>query len=310
MLSEKIVASLQCPRLHSPLTGDGHFLYSADKIYKYPITKEGIPQFAVEFCSEDGKKQQDHYDRVASAYLENLTYRHTIEYTEYLDEVFLNASKNLRLENVLEICSGRGEALRLMMRDNIRSAWLLDVSTSMLTAGRRELNDPRMVFVQGDATMMPFQSQQFDTVVAFGGIHHVNDRKKLFGEVFRVLKPGGKFFYREPVDDFIFWRLLRKIVYRISPALDADTEHPLRRESTERQLSDSGLRCTSWVTAGFLGFCVFMNSDVLVVNRLFRWIPGISFLVQFSILLDKIALSLPGMKGYGTQVIGVAEKPR
>jgi hypothetical protein len=32
---------------------------------------------------------------------------------------------------------------------------------------------------------------------------------------------------------------------------------------------------TSWKTYGFLGFCLLMNSDVLIFNRLFRFIPGI-----------------------------------
>ena len=52
-----------------------------------------------------------------------------------------------------------------------------------------------------------------------------------------------------------------------------------------------------------------MNSDVLVFNRLFRFIPGIRSITRFAAYLDDLVVKLPGLSRAGLQVIGVAEKP-
>ena len=156
--------------------------------------------------------------------------------------------------------------------------------------------------------MLPLASQAFDHVFMLGGVHHVNDRTKLFSEVARILKPGGKFVYREPVSDFWLWRSLRNIIYKIAPALDHETERPLRYPETVPILSAVGLTTELWKTYGFLGFCIFMNSDVLVFNRLFRFVPGIRTIVRNATRMDEFMLSLPGFAGCGLQVVGRAVK--
>lgn len=141
-----------------------------------------------------------------------------------------------------------------------------------------------------------------------GGIHHVPDREQLFKEIARILKPGGRFVYREPVSDFPLWRGLRAIIYRLSPMLNHETERPLLYEETVPLLEQVGLRSLRYDTFGFLGFCVFMNSDVLFFNRLFRFVPGIRTITRASARLDDMLLKLPGLKRAGLQVVGVAEK--
>ncbi len=75
-------------------------------------------------------------------------------------------------------------------------------------------------------------------------------------------------------------------------------------------LAAAGLNCLTWKTYGFAGFCLFMNSDVLVFNRLFRFIPGIRSITRASIALDRWTVSLPPLRRAGLQVIGVAVKPK
>jgi SAM-dependent methyltransferase len=129
-----------------------------------------------------------------------------------------------------------------------------------------------LAFVQGDATMLPLAASNFDSVFMLGGIHHVRDRSTLFLEVARILKPGGHFYFREPVSDFVLWRAIRALVYRLSPALDHETERPLLYCETAPFLANAGLSLKTWKTVGFFGFCLFMNSDVLVFDRLFRYV--------------------------------------
>jgi hypothetical protein len=52
-----------------------------------------------------------------------------------------------------------------------------------------------------------------------------------------------------------------------------------------------------------------MNSDVLIFNRLFRFVPGIRGFTRMMTHVDRMTLSLPGMSRAGLQVVGVAEKP-
>src|SRR5204863_10060086 len=122
---------------------------------------------------------------------------------------------------------------------------------------------------------LPLADSAFDSVFMLGGRHHLTNREKLFSEVASILKPGGQFYFREPVSDFILWRAIRAVIYRISPALDHKTERPLIYRETVPFLTRTDLDLRAWRTRGFIGFCLFMNSDVLVFNRLFRFIPGI-----------------------------------
>ncbi len=300
---------LACPATRQPLRREGmQTLVNQDGSHRYRITPSGIPLFAEKLCSAEGRIQQAHYDAVSQAYTANLNYPHTRVYSAYLDAALRDALEGAALGDMAELCCGRGEALRLF-DGAYRTGIGVDVSAAMLQAGHDELPADRVALVQGDATMLPLRDDCFDSVLMLGGIHHVNDRVGLFREVRRILKPGGLFVWREPVSDFAPWRWLRAVIYRLSPALDHETESPLRRAATMAHLAAAGLEARWWRTYGFFGFCVMMNSDVLVFNRAFRFLPGIEALTRGAVRLDEATLTLPGLANAGLQVIGTARKP-
>lgn len=298
---------LRCPGSGSTLRFDGTALVASDGGHRYRLTPDGIPLFAEEFRSAAVEAQHDHYNKIARTYTENLGYPHTQEYLAYLDRVLLDAAGATELGTVAELCCGRGEALTLFGR-RIRRYVGVDISENMLQTTLALHDHPDAQFVQGDATHLPLADDSFDTVVMLGGVHHVPARAELFGEIARVLKPGGRFLYREPVSDFALWRAIRSVIYRLSPMLDHSTERPLVWEETVPALERAGLRTRRYTTHGFIGFCLFMNSDVLVFNRLFRFLPGIRGLTRGFAALDEAMLALPGMGRAGLQVVGVAEK--
>ena len=299
---------LRCPASGERLRHEGGGLVSESGLHKFSVTNSGIPLFAQDSCSTEGRRQQRHYDRIAEKYVANLEYPHTAEYSKSLDRALLNVAGAGPLGIVAEICCGRGEAFRLFV-NRFTLGLGVDVSVSMLEAAAADLGRSPVILVQGDATNLPLAAEQFDHVVMLGGIHHVNDRERLFAEIHRILKPGGRFLWREPVSDFVLWRALRAVAYRLSPTLDHRTERPLLYGETVPPLERAGFRLTAWRTCGLIGFCLLMNSDVLVLNRAFRFIPGIQPLARLMGRLDETLLSLPLLSKAGVLVVGSAQKP-
>lgn len=303
---KRLMPLLCSPNSHAQLRLDNGSLIDTENDIHFEISSESIPIFANEL-SADAKVQQQHYDQIADAYANNLDYPHTKEYLQYLDRVLNDLVGEQSLGTCAEICCGTGEAFDLY-HAQIDTGIGIDISTAMLSYAKKK-HPKHLHFIQGDATALPLQSNSFDTVIILGGIHHVPDRQNLFKEVYRVLRPGGKFIYREPVSDFWLWKFLRTIIYRISPILDHDTEAPLLYNETVPLLDNVGFERGEWNTCGFLGFCVFMNSDVLFFNRLFRFIPGIRVITRWSAKFDAWCLSFNSLKRSGLQVVGSAVKP-
>lgn len=302
------------PYLRDPATGEkilsqGARLVVDGSNMDVKVDEYGIPLFASNPDNEDSAYQQAHYDEIHDAYTQNLTYPHTQEYMRHLDDALVAALQQESIGTLVEVCCGTGESFKLA-DGGFDGGIGVDISHKMLRTARSLHPDRKVSFVQGDAICLPIADGIADTVVMLGGIHHVNDRARLFSEVSRILKPGGRFIWREPVSDFFLWRWIRAAIYRVSPLLDHQTEAPLELRTTEPPLRQAGFRLESWKTWGLFGFAFFMNSDVLVFNRLFRFIPGIVHITRAFARLDDLMLALPGLKRAGLQVIGIARKDR
>ena len=73
---------------------------------------------------------------------------------------------------------------------------LTDLSPGMVAEAEEALSAPSQDFrfSEADITLLPFDDQIFDVVVANHMLYHVPDRTKALVEVHRVLKPDGCFF--------------------------------------------------------------------------------------------------------------------
>lgn len=70
----------------------------------------------------------------------------------------------------------------------------LDYSEDMLAQAEAHLaNCPHISCVQGDVGQLPLENESCDTVLSMNGFHAFPDKGKAFQEIWRVLKPGGKF---------------------------------------------------------------------------------------------------------------------
>lgn len=137
----------------------------------------------------------------------------------------------------LDICCGTGDfAFRL--RDAVGplgSVTAVDFSRRMLEVARRKARDSgRPVdFRWGDATNLEFDDNSFDAATVGFGVRNISDIGKVFSEMARVVRPGGRVVcleitrpVRQPFKGFYgiwfnrFVPVLGRLVAREGPAYD------------------------------------------------------------------------------------------
>ncbi|MBI2871180.1 MAG: methyltransferase domain-containing protein [Candidatus Omnitrophica bacterium] len=98
-----------------------------------------------------------------------------------------------RGEDVLDLGCGPGW-LTVQYASHGAGATALDLSQSSLAMTRDILKDQGLeaALVNADCEHLPFESNRFDFVSASGVLHHTPDTRAGVGELFRVLKPGGR----------------------------------------------------------------------------------------------------------------------
>jgi demethylmenaquinone methyltransferase/2-methoxy-6-polyprenyl-1,4-benzoquinol methylase len=99
---------------------------------------------------------------------------------------------------VLDVCGGTGDLSILAARQTGPEGRVIiyDINHAMITAGRHKIDpypDLRHIhYVQGDAEQITFPDQTFDAAMVGFGIRNLTHLKRGFGEMFRILKPGGR----------------------------------------------------------------------------------------------------------------------
>jgi ubiquinone/menaquinone biosynthesis C-methylase UbiE len=126
-------------------------------------------------------------------------------YDEYLGPMFFepyaveiaNRIDPLKVNAVLELAAGTGRVTR-HIRNRIAPAARLvatDISPDMLSVAKEKLAGESIEWQTADAGQLSFDDNQFDLVVCCFGLMFMPDRKKVYEEIMRVLKPGGKFLF-------------------------------------------------------------------------------------------------------------------
>ena len=100
-------------------------------------------------------------------------------------------------ERVLDIGSGAGldsliAALQVGPEGSVTG---IDMTPEMIKNARKgaaELGLNNVTFVEGEAEKLPFGDSSFDVVISNGVIDLIPDKDAVFGEIYRVLVPGGR----------------------------------------------------------------------------------------------------------------------
>jgi ubiquinone/menaquinone biosynthesis C-methylase UbiE len=103
----------------------------------------------------------------------------------------------------LDLCCGTGAGLVMLRRVCRERIVGIDISRGMLEVCRRRIGGlsggdgtAPIELVRGNALALPF-SAEFDLVVCFGALGHIlpRDAPRFVSEIYRVLRPGGRFVF-------------------------------------------------------------------------------------------------------------------
>ncbi len=113
------------------------------------------------------------------------------DYPDILEEV-----KKENFDTLLDCGCGTGAMLRLFVKDIPDKKYCgIDLSAEMINVARE--NCSIVDFTQGDCEELPFDDETFDVVTCSMSFHHYPNVEKFFSNVYRILKPNGRFILRD-----------------------------------------------------------------------------------------------------------------
>lgn len=185
---------------------------------------------------------------------------------------------DLHGRQVLELGCGPGDYTVMLARRGARVT-AVDIAPSgpRITRYRARLSgvEPAIQTHRMPAETLAFAGETFDWVVGFGLLHHAN-RTRLGPEVRRVLRPGGRALFREPLGMNPLLHLAREYLpYRHKHR--SRNEHPLTYQDIEqvgRHFRTTRVRefylfsMISRTVGGEMSFPILWALDELLIRRL------------------------------------------
>lgn len=147
---------------------------------------------------------------------------------------------------ILDVGGGLGGAARVLATELDPSVTVLDLSPEFCEVGEllTQLTglSHRVSFQQGNALELPFSDRSFDAAWMQNVGMNIKDKPQLYREIFRVLRPGGRFAFQEIVAGPV-----QPIHYPTAWATDASMSFLISASDLRGLLSKIGFREVSWV---------------------------------------------------------------
>jgi ubiquinone/menaquinone biosynthesis C-methylase UbiE len=161
---------------------------------------------------------------------------------------------------ILEIGCGRGAGARIIQQIfQPRTFHASDLDLDMIRKAENYLSfeDRRPIrFLTADVLNLPYGDASFDAVFGFGVLHHVPKWQSGLGEVARVLKPGGVYFFEELYPG-LYQNFITKHIL-LHPRENRFHSRELKQALRERNLELA--HCLELGMVGILGIAVKASS--------------------------------------------------
>jgi len=164
----------------------------------------------------------------------------------------------------LEIGSGPGYlGLEWLKKTEGTTLRALEISAEMIKMAEKNALEyglqNRVKYVEGDAQKMPFEDNTFDGVFTNGSLHEWSQPSRVFNEVYRCLKPGGKYLIsdmRRDMNPLVKWFLkLMTKPKEIRPGLISSINASYTVQEIQSILSKTDLK-SSKVKKTTIGFII------------------------------------------------------
>lgn len=192
----------------------------AERYRRQPVPPEVLRRFYHEVDRE--------YPEWANTYGNYNPPRALLRYMDGLD-------RDLR---VLEVGAGGGFLLRELWEMGFHDLTGTDITVTSLAEMRERQIDMRIV--GADAESLPFVTGSFDLVISSDVLEHLPDVRGHFGEIHRVLAPGGRYLFKTPN------RHLAESYYLLRGLYDYNIWHPsmVGPGEAKRMLRRQGFKTT------------------------------------------------------------------
>lgn len=124
-------------------------------------------------------------------------------------EEFVNLMEIKNNYMVLDLASGSGDIIKLILNKYNCDCIGFDSSSEMLDEARKKIKCNQVSFVNGRAEAIPFHDSSFDTITVSFGLRNFSDIDLSLKEIKRVLKKNKKFYCLEfsEINNLVFRKI-------------------------------------------------------------------------------------------------------
>ena len=167
------------------------------------------------------KEFHNNLQKKSKGRFENIFYRALYNSSE---DFFEFLEKNSINSEILDYGCGVGHFLKNVIRFNPKKITGIDISEVSIQKAKDAIKNlkSQAELMVDNCEKTKFKSESFDIVYGSGILHHL-DMTACINEIHRILKPGGKFLFIEPLGTNPFINFYRKL----TPNSRSKDEHPL-----------------------------------------------------------------------------------
>lgn len=111
---------------------------------------------------------------------------------------YVFASKYVRNKIVLDVACGAGYGSHFLATSGAKRVFGVDIDKRAVSFAKEYYTHPRVTYIQGDITNLPFPDEFFDVIISFETIEHLPQPEACVREIRRVLKDNGIFICSTP----------------------------------------------------------------------------------------------------------------
>ena len=207
---------------------------------------------------------------------ENIFYKAIYNSTE---DFFNFLKKNSLNSNILDYGCGIGSSLKKVIEFNPKKITGIDISDISIQKAKKMIKatNSNAILLVDNCEKTKFGDNTFDIVYGTGILHHLNIEISL-KEIHRILKPGGKFLFIEPLGT----NPLINFYIKLTPKSRSIDEHPLVGKDfklIKNKFVNSKVKYYGFLTLIF--FPIYFSPKNSIVFKMLRKFDQLLFNINF-----------------------------